>query len=292
LGAFIGFFDRDATRRDVLGSLEDLPAYVRRNAIDVVHIADSQEPDTRMQRLLGDLRDTTTSIYFLLDVPDQHHSQARIVDIAGMPALVHIDTPHYGLNGVTKRITDILLSLLLLAGLWPVLLAIAIAVRLDSPGPIIFKQRRYGLKGDEIAVYKFRTMLVCDDGNNIVQASRNDPRCTRIGRFLRRSSLDELPQLFCVLAGSMSLVGPRPHAVAQNEQYRRLIDGYMLRHKIRPGISGWAQVNGLRGETRTVEQMRRRVRYDLEYLRNWSLWIDVKILLRTALLVVRDRNAY
>jgi putative colanic acid biosynthesis UDP-glucose lipid carrier transferase len=162
----------------------------------------------------------------------------------------------------------------------------------DSQGPAVFRQRRYGLNGEEISVYKFRTMTVCEDGGEIVQAKPNDPRTTRIGRFLRRTSLDELPQLFCVLAGSMSLVGPRPHAVAHNEQYRHLIDGYMLRHKVRPGITGWAQVNGLRGETRTVDQMRARVLFDLEYLRHWSPWIDIKILLRTALLVVRDRNAY
>jgi putative colanic acid biosynthesis UDP-glucose lipid carrier transferase len=180
----------------------------------------------------------------------------------------------------------------LLAFLWPVFLLIALLIRLDSKGPAVFRQRRYGLNGEEFPVYKFRTMTVCEDGGEIVQAKPNDPRITRLGRFLRRTSLDELPQLFCVLAGSMSLVGPRPHAVAHNEQYRHLIDGYMLRHKVRPGITGWAQVNGLRGETRTVDQMRARVLFDLEYLRHWSPWIDIKILLRTALLVVRDRNAY
>jgi putative colanic acid biosynthesis UDP-glucose lipid carrier transferase len=146
--------------------------------------------------------------------------------------------------------------------------------------------------GEAINVYKFRSMTVCEDGAKVTQAQRNDPRVTRFGGFLRRTSLDELPQLFNVFLGSMSLVGPRPHAVAHNEEYRRVIDGYMLRHKVRPGITGWAQVNGLRGETDTVDKMQRRVEYDLDYLRNWSLGLDLTILLRTASLVWRDRNAY
>jgi putative colanic acid biosynthesis UDP-glucose lipid carrier transferase len=171
-------------------------------------------------------------------------------------------------------------------------LAIAVGVRLSSPGPIIFKQRRYGLYGERILVYKFRTMSVCENGGSVAQATKDDPRVTRLGRFLRKTSLDELPQLFNVLFGSMSLVGPRPHAIAHNEEYRKLIDGYMLRHKVRPGITGWAQVNGFRGETETLEKMKRRVEYDLHYLRNWSLALDISILLRTARLVVSDKNAY
>jgi putative colanic acid biosynthesis UDP-glucose lipid carrier transferase len=312
LGAFIGFFSTniksDASKSiqsnvigtapgNVLGNLDDLPEYVRRNAIDVIHIAwpmdEHLESHPRLKQLLEELRDTTASIYFLLDVPRQDkHSPARIVEMAGMPLFAYVETPHCGLEGVTKRATDLAIAITLLAFLWPVFLLIALLIRVDSQGPAVFRQRRYGLNGEEISVYKFRTMTVCEDGGEIVQAKPNDPRTTRIGRFLRRTSLDELPQLFCVLAGSMSLVGPRPHAVAHNEQYRHLIDGYMLRHKVRPGITGWAQVNGLRGETRTVDQMRARVLFDLEYLRHWSPWIDIKILLRTALLVVRDRNAY
>jgi putative colanic acid biosynthesis UDP-glucose lipid carrier transferase len=310
LGTFIGFFSTlvDSTRGisaygssalpgNVLGNLEDLPEYVRRNAIDMIHIAwpmdERMDSHPRLKRLLEDLRDTTASIYFLLDVPQQDkYCPARVVEMAGMPLLAYVETPHCGLQGVTKRFVDLAITLVLLLLLWPVLLLIALLVRLDSPGPVVFRQRRYGLNGEEIPVYKFRTMTVCEDGGAITQAKRDDPRITSIGRFLRRTSLDELPQLFCVLAGSMSLVGPRPHAVAHNEQYRHLIDGYMLRHKVRPGITGWAQVNGLRGETRTIEQMRARVSYDLEYLRHWSPWIDIKILMRTALLVIRDRNAY
>jgi putative colanic acid biosynthesis UDP-glucose lipid carrier transferase len=293
LGTFIGFFaDTTVNSRSVLGGLDDIAEYVRRNSIDVIHIAWPVDPQPRLRRLLGELRDTTASIYFVLDVPRDAQCPTRIVEMNGIPLLAFFETPYNGLQGVTKRLIDISITVALLAILWPVLLAIAVLVRLDSPGPVIFKQRRYGLNGEEIAVLKFRTMTVTEDGEQIVQARRNDVRVTRLGNFLRRTSLDELPQLFCVLLGSMSLVGPRPHAVAHNEQYRRLIDGYMMRHKVRPGITGWAQVNGFRGETRTLEQMRKRVLYDLEYLRHWSPWVDFKILLRTARLVLRDRNAY
>ncbi len=175
---------------------------------------------------------------------------------------------------------------------WPLLLAIAIAVKISSPGPVLFKQRRYGLHGEEILVYKFRSMSVWEDGPVVVQAMRQDLRVTGIGRLLRRTSLDELPQLFNVLQGKMSFVGPRPHAVAHNELYRKLISGYMIRHKVRPGMTGWAQVHGLRGETRTVEQMRQRVEFDLDYLRNWSLWLDVRIILKTAAIVFFNGKAY
>ena len=174
----------------------------------------------------------------------------------------------------------------------PLMLAIAILVGLSSRGPVIFRQRRYGLNGEEIMVYKFRTMTVTEDGPTIVQATKSDPRTTRIGRFLRRYSLDELPQLINVLTGQMSLVGPRPHAVAHNELYRKVIKGYMLRHKVKPGITGLAQVNGLRGETRTVEQMEARVRFDLEYLRNWSLELDLQILVKTLFCVFNDAKAF
>jgi putative colanic acid biosynthesis UDP-glucose lipid carrier transferase len=176
--------------------------------------------------------------------------------------------------------------------LWPALLGVAAAIKASSPGPALFKQRRYGLNGEEILVYKFRSMTVCEDGPVVAQASRHDSRVTRVGSFLRRSSMDELPQILNVLEGKMSFVGPRPHAVAHNEEYRKLINGYMIRHKVKPGITGWAQVNGLRGETSTVEKMQRRVQYDIDYLKNWSLGLDLKIIVRTALVVLFHRNAY
>ena len=172
------------------------------------------------------------------------------------------------------------------------MLGIALAVKLTSPGPAIFKQRRYGLNGEEIIVYKFRSMRVSEDGQKIEQAQKNDPRITKIGAFLRRSSLDELPQFINVLQGRMSIVGPRPHAVAHNELYRKLIKGYMLRHKVKPGITGWAQVNGFRGETEVLEKMQARIEFDLDYMQNWSIWFDSWIIIRTVWVVLRRDNAY
>lgn len=172
------------------------------------------------------------------------------------------------------------------------MLSIALAVKLTSPGPAIFKQRRYGLNGEEIIVYKYRSMKVSEEGNVVVQAKKNDQRITPIGSFLRRTSLDELPQFINVLQGRMSIVGPRPHAVAHNELYRKLIKGYMLRHKVKPGITGWAQVNGLRGETELLEKMKARIEYDLNYLQNWTIWLDLWIILRTVWVVLRRENAY
>ena len=174
----------------------------------------------------------------------------------------------------------------------PLLVAIAIGVKLTSPGPLLFRQRRYGLDGREIHVYKFRSMKVTEDGAHIRQATRDDERVTPFGAFLRRYSLDELPQFINVLQGRMSVVGPRPHAIAHSETYRRLIKGYMIRHKVKPGITGWAQVNGFRGETRTLDRMESRIAYDLAYLRHWSLQLDLWIVLKTLLVVLNDRNAY
>jgi putative colanic acid biosynthesis UDP-glucose lipid carrier transferase len=202
------------------------------------------------------------------------------------------ETPFFGYRAIAKRTTDVLISAAALLLAAPLMIAVALLVRLSSPGPIIFRQRRYGLNGEEIVVYKFRTMTVTDDGATIVQATKYDPRMTRIGRFLRRYSLDELPQLINVLEGPMSLVGPRPHAVAHNEHYRKLISGYMVRHKVKPGITGLAQVNGLRGETKNIEQMEQRIRFDLEYLRTWSLRLDLEILLKTILCVFNDAKAF
>lgn len=187
---------------------------------------------------------------------------------------------------------DLLLASLIILCTLPLLLVIALGIKLTSPGPVLFKQRRYGLHGEEILVYKFRTMTVCEDGPEVPQDQPNDPRVTPFGRFLRRTSLDELPQFFNVLQGTMSIVCPRPHAVAHNEYYRRLIPRYMLRHKVRPGITGWAQVNGWRGETQTLDKMEKRVQYDLDYLRNWSIWFDLKIIALTILTWFTCKEAY
>ena len=212
--------------------------------------------------------------------------------VGGIPVVAVCETPFTGLDGAFKRGSDVVLSLLILLLLLPVLAITALAVKLSSPGPVIFRQRRYGLDGHEIIVYKFRSMSSQDDGDLVQQASKRDPRVTPVGAFLRRSSLDELPQFINVLQGRMSIVGPRPHAVAHNEMYRKLIKGYMLRHKVRPGITGWAQVNGYRGETETLEKMKARIDCDLEYLRNWSLRLDLFIIVKTVWVVFKNENAY
>jgi putative colanic acid biosynthesis UDP-glucose lipid carrier transferase len=218
--------------------------------------------------------------------------QGRLQDIAGVPVVGILETPFTGTNELMKRLEDIVLATLILILISPILLALAIGVKLSSPGPVIFRQRRNGIDGAEIVVYKFRSMRTMDNGPVVKQATQDDPRITRFGAFIRRTSLDELPQFINVLQGRMSIVGPRPHAVAHNEQYREMIKAYMVRHKVKPGITGWAQVNGHRGETDTIEKMQARVEYDLEYLRNWSLGLDLQIIVRTIRLMLADRNAY
>jgi len=245
----------------------------------------------RIIKLLEDLRDTTVSIYFVPDIFVADLIQARVDSIGGLPVVAVCESPFYGFNGVVKRISDFVLASLLLALISPLMIAIAIGVKLSSPGPALFKQRRYGLDGRRIVIYKFRSMTVAEDGEVVRQATRNDSRVTRFGAFLRRTSLDELPQFVNVLQGRMSIVGPRPHAVAHNEMYRKLIRGYMIRHKVKPGITGLAQVNGLRGETDTVDKMKARIDYDLAYLRNWSIALDLRIIVKTAA-VLLHRNAY
>lgn len=295
-----GFFDfRSAGRvsesdlpAPFLGHCRDLGEYVRRNAVGAVYIALPIGNSPRLRELLGDLHDTTASVYFVPDVFAFALIQARVVDLNGMPVLAVCDTPLHGAAAFYKRAMDVVLATAGIIALAPLMCCVALAVRLESRGPVLFRQRRYGLDGSEIVVYKFRTMTVAEDGDSVRQATRHDTRITAVGRLLRRSSLDELPQLWNVIEGKMSLVGPRPHAIAHNEMYRKLISGYMIRHKVRPGLTGWAQVHGLRGETDTVEKMEQRVRYDLDYLQRWSLMLDVGILLRTVRVIVDGRNAH
>jgi putative colanic acid biosynthesis UDP-glucose lipid carrier transferase len=295
----VGCFDDRAPQRlhgdaapKVLGSLADLAPFVREHRIQEVYVTLPLSSQPRIAGLLESMQGTTASVYYVPDVPGIGIIQGRLHDINGVPVLGLFETPFTGINEVVKRASDIVLSLVILLVISPLLVAIAIGVKLSSPGPVIFKQRRNGLDGHEITVYKFRTMTAQDNGSVVVQARRNDPRITRFGAFLRRTSLDELPQFFNVLQGQMSIVGPRPHAVAHNELYREAIKAYMVRHKVRPGITGWAQVNGLRGETETVERMQARVEYDIAYLRNWSVWLDLRIIGRTIRLLFFDRNAY
>jgi putative colanic acid biosysnthesis UDP-glucose lipid carrier transferase len=294
-----GFFDDRSSDRlemdagvELVGSLSDVGEYVKEHGTDVIFIALPIRHVKRVMNLLDDLRDTTASIYYVPDIFVFDLIQARSGEIQGIPVVAMCETPFYGYRGVAKRLTDIVLSVTILLLLLPLLLIVAILVKLTSPGPVVFKQRRYGLDGREIAVYKFRTMKVTEDGAEIRQASRADPRITKIGAILRRTSFDELPQLINVLQGRMSLVGPRPHAVAHNEEYRKLIKGYMVRHKVLPGITGLAQVNGCRGETTRLEDMEARVNFDLDYLRHWSPLLDIKIILLTAVKVLRDDKAY
>jgi putative colanic acid biosynthesis UDP-glucose lipid carrier transferase len=218
--------------------------------------------------------------------------QGRVDSVGGLPIVAVCESPFSGFGGLLKRASDIILSLLILALISVPQLVIALAVKWSSPGPVIFRQRRYGVDGKEIIVYKFRTMTISEDGPTIRQARKEDPRVTPLGRWLRKFSLDELPQFFNVLQGRMSIVGPRPHAVAHNEMYRKLIKGYMVRHKVKPGITGWAQVNGLRGETETLDKMKARIDYDLDYLRNWSLRFDLYIIARTVWVVLGKKNAH
>jgi putative colanic acid biosynthesis UDP-glucose lipid carrier transferase len=274
------------------GDLSQMVADVRTEAIDFVYIALPMHAENRIVQLIDALADTTASVYIIPDffVFDLLH--ARWFNLGGLPIVSVFESPFHGVDGWLKRTEDLLLGGLILLFISPVLLLVALAVKFSSPGPIIFKQRRYGLNGQIVEVWKFRSMTVCEDGDHIPQAQKVDTRITPLGAFLRRTSLDELPQFFNVLQGGMSIVGPRPHAVAHNEQYRRLIHGYMLRHKIKPGITGWAQVNGWRGETDTLEKMEKRIEFDLAYMRNWSLWLDIKIIWLTIWKGFSGKNAY
>lgn len=276
----------------VTGGLNDVANYVTEHDIDLVYITLPMLNQPRVMELVNSLRDTTASIYFVPDVFIFDLVQARLESVNGVPVIAVFESPLVGINAVHKRIFDVLASGSILALISPVLLVIAALVKLTSKGPVFFKQRRYGMDGEEIFVYKFRSMSVTEDGENITQATKNDARVTPLGAFLRKSSLDELPQLINVLQGSMSIVGPRPHAVAHNEHYRKLIHGYMWRHKVKPGITGWAQVNGFRGETDTIDKMEGRVLHDIAYLKHWSIGLDISIMLKTVKLVFKDTQAY
>lgn len=295
----LGFFDdRSADRRSevnkfpLLGKINDLATYVKNNKIQSIYLSLPMISRPRILQILDELKDTTASIYFVPDMFITDLIQGRSDSVCGVTVISVCDTPFRGGSGIVKRISDIVLSVLILILISPVMLLIGVLVKLGSPGPAIFKQRRYGLDGEEILVYKFRSMAVNDGEVTIQQAFRNDPRITKLGAFLRKTSLDELPQFINVLEGKMSIVGPRPHAVSHNEIYRTLIKGYMVRHKVRPGITGWAQVNGLRGETDTLEKMQSRIDFDLDYLRHWSLQLDMFIILKTIRLVFKDNTAF
>ncbi len=296
---FVGYFDDRTDSRVLpeaismrLGGLRDVANYVYAHGIQEVYITLPLGSQPRIVELLEAVQGTTASLFFVPDVFGISIIQGRLQDMNGVPVVGICETPFTGTNELVKRVSDIILGSIILVLISPILLAVAIGVKLSSPGPIIFKQKRNGLDGEEIVVYKFRSMRTQDNGPVVKQATKGDPRITPFGAFIRKTSLDELPQFINVLQGRMSIVGPRPHAVAHNEEYRRLIKAYMVRHKVRPGITGWAQVNGYRGETETIEKMQARVEFDLEYLRNWSLSLDLQIIVRTVRLMLFDRNAY
>ena len=297
--AFAGYFDDRIDERLHpeavalrLGGLADVAPYCIAHGIGEIYITLPLGSQPRIVHLLERVQETTASLFFVPDVFGISIIQGRLHDMNGVPVVGICETPFTGTNGLVKRASDLLLASLILLLISPLLAALAIGVKFSSPGPVIFKQRRNGLGGEEIVVYKFRSMTTQDDGGVVPQAEKGDARVTPLGAFMRRTSLDELPQFFNVLQGRMSIVGPRPHAVAHNQIYRQLIKAYMVRHKVKPGITGWAQVNGQRGETKTIEKMQARVEYDLEYLRNWSLQLDLQIIARTIRLVFFDRNAY
>jgi putative colanic acid biosynthesis UDP-glucose lipid carrier transferase len=275
-----------------IGNVDDLVADARAGFIDRIYITFPMRAEERIRGVLTKLADTTASVYIVPDFFVFQMLHSRWTDVGGLPAVSIFENPLYGVDGLVKRVFDFVLASTALVLISLPMTLVALAIKLTSRGPVFFRQRRYGLDGREILVWKFRTMSVCEDGARIAQATRQDARVTRLGAILRRTSIDELPQLFNVISGSMSLVGPRPHAAAHNEQYRKMIEGYMLRHKVKPGITGLAQVRGWRGETDTLEKMQRRVECDHEYIREWSLWLDVKILVHTVFVVLKRNNAY
>ncbi|GAA4425310.1 undecaprenyl-phosphate glucose phosphotransferase [Bremerella cremea] len=275
-----------------IGNLNDLVEAARRGEVHRIYITFPMRAETRIRNVLNHLGDTTASVYIVPDFFVFEILHSRWSDIRGLPVVSVYENPLLGVDGILKRVSDIILASFVLLLLSIPMALVALAVKLTSKGPVFFRQRRYGLDGQEILVWKFRSMTVCEDGPNVQQAQKNDSRLTPIGGFLRKSSIDELPQLFNVIGGTMSLVGPRPHASAHNEQYRKLIHHYMLRHKVKPGITGLAQVRGWRGETDTVEKMERRVQCDHEYIRTWSIWLDLRILFETVFVVLGRKNAY
>ncbi len=297
----VGFYDdrRDSGPRPLVqdplplvGTLDDLVRAAKEGSVDVVFIALPMRAEERIKMLVSKLADTTATVYIIPDFFMFDLLGARWGNIGGLPIVSIYDTPFYGIDGWLKRSFDIVVASCILVVIFVPMLAIAVGVKLSSPGPVLFKQRRYGINGEMIEVFKFRSMKVQENGPEVIQATKDDPRITKFGAFIRRTSLDELPQFLNVLLGTMSIVGPRPHAVSHNEHYRSQISGYMLRHKVKPGITGLAQVNGWRGETDTLEKMQKRIEYDLEYINRWSVWLDAKIVLKTIVGGFTGKNAY
>ena len=287
----LGFFDAD-TSMEADGTIDDVLALSKQGKIDAVYITLPMSAEKQIKKIIDALSDTTVSVFYCPSFADFNLLNARWDDVYGQPIISIIDSPFRGISGYIKRLEDLLLVSLILPLIALPMAVIAIAIKLTSAGPIFYLQSRYGLDGKEFKIFKFRSMYTTDSDKEFVQATQNDPRVTPLGRFLRKSSLDELPQFINVLLGDMSIVGPRPHPIKLNETHRTQIFRYMIRHKVKPGITGLAQVNGFRGETDSLFKMEKRIEYDLQYMKEWSLWLDFKILIMTFFTIFYDINAY
>ncbi len=304
----VGFYD-DGVHKEPplahLGNLDSLVDLAKANQFDAIYIALPMNDSDRIRKLVKALSDCSIPVFYLPDLFTSHLMGGKITRVGNLTSVSIYNNTYDESGALLKRIEDVLLSTLILALVAPLMLLIALLVKLTSKGAVIYKQNRYGLAGEAIQVYKFRTMFFDDehvegkselagenDSQSIKQATRFDERITPLGRWLRRTSLDELPQFINVLQGGMSIVGPRPHAIVHNEQYRKTIEGYMLRHLVKPGITGWAQINGWRGETDTHEKMEKRIAFDLDYLNNWSVGFDLKIIVLTIFKGFLNKNAY
>lgn len=289
----IGLFSfQDQYDSKFKGNLNDVRALAKQGLVTKIYIVVDQSNLHKVEGLIDYLADTTCSTVIVPNLFSYNLLYSRVEDINGTPIIPLFDTRINGINTLVKRIEDICVASIILLLISPLLLMIAIAIKTTSQGPVFFKQIRYGLNGKPIKVFKFRTMTVMENGPEVKQAVKDDPRVTKVGKILRRTSLDELPQFINVLIGNMSVVGPRPHAVAHNEEYRKLITGYMLRHKVKPGITGLAQIRGWRGETDTLDKMEKRIECDLEYIRDWSVGLDIKIIFLTVFYGFINKSAY
>ena len=296
LAAF--YDDREKVRLDeeyhyfLRGDIAEGIKNVKKGKYDVVYVTLPILAQTRIQDILFALGDSTATVHVVPDLFMYCLMHGEMSHVGNIQTISVYDNPMKGGLAVIKRLEDLILASGIMTLITIPMLVIAVWIKCTSKGPIIFKQDRYGLNGRKIRMWKFRSMTVTENDAVVTQAKKGDTRITKVGAFLRRTSLDELPQFINVLKGDMSVIGPRPHAVAHNEEYRKIVDFYMLRHKVKPGITGWAQVNGARGETETVDKMKTRIEYDLEYIRNWSLWLDFKIVIFTVFRSFNDKNAY
>lgn len=272
--------------------ITDISEAIRNEAVDCVLLSSSFVGSDRSTRMLHALRGLPISVYLLPEDSVIRFAAHGFTNIGSVPLGEVQRPPLTTAEQIAKRMLDVVLAGLAMVFLCPLLLIVAVLIKLDTPGQVIFRQKRNGVRGSQFLIYKFRTMTVMEDGDRVVQARRNDTRVTRVGKLLRKTSIDELPQLFNVLKGDMSIVGPRPHALSHNHQYEKVVADYAARHNVKPGITGWAQINGLRGETPTVDVMARRVEHDLWYIDHWSFWLDLWIILKTIWIVYRQPTAF